>query len=257
MTVERVDADVVGSPWREEHEARYLLASTRIGEGRVLDLACGTGFGSVLMLELSSIQLVAADAAEQAVKSTRDKVSRFGNRVEVRQEDATELSFQDGSFDAVVSFETIEHIADDEAFLSELARVLRPGGQLILSTPNALVTNPDGGTPQNRFHVREYTPRGLRELLENRFRIDEALGQCLPPRYGVAPFLPSFRTERLGVKGRINFLYWRLLLRLPPIRNSVHRRLTGCDFFPRRETYSFRGHDLMTSHVQLLVCTRI
>jgi SAM-dependent methyltransferase len=83
----------------------------------------------------------------------------------------------DASFDAVVSFETVEHISDDRAFLTEVRRVLRPGGLLLLSTPNKDVTSPDG-PPANPFHVREYLIHDLTRLVTGSgFQEVEVFGQ--------------------------------------------------------------------------------
>jgi 2-polyprenyl-3-methyl-5-hydroxy-6-metoxy-1,4-benzoquinol methylase len=83
------------------------------------------------------------------------------------------------SFDSIVSFETIEHVEDDEELIAEFRRVLRPGGLLLLSTPNAAVTSPDR-VVRNPFHVREYL---LDEILHTvrAFRVERILGQGFSP----------------------------------------------------------------------------
>jgi SAM-dependent methyltransferase len=75
------------------------------------------------------------------------------------------IPFPDHSFDFVVCFETVEHIEDDGKFMREIRRVLRPAGQLLLSTPNAEVSAP-GQSVANRWHVREYTFTSLGALLD-------------------------------------------------------------------------------------------
>ena len=76
------------------------------------------------------------------------------------------MPFADESFDGVTSFETLEHLHERSQFLAELRRVLRPGGSLVLSTPNASYTKPVNGKPSNPFHIFEYTPLELRAELE-------------------------------------------------------------------------------------------
>jgi len=256
VAVERVDATEGASPWREEHISRYLWAGAFLEGQTVLDLACGTGFGSRILLEHGAGRVVAADASSEALESAANELASFGDRAEVVRQDCLDLTFADGHFDAVVSMETIEHLDDAGRFLDEAARVLRPGGQLLLSTPNALVTNPDGGKPTNPFHVREFTPDELRRMAEQRLEVERAVGQHVPSGYGVAPFLPSFSPSRLSFSGRVNFLYWRILLRLPPLRDIIHRALTGFPFYPRDVDYTFLERDLDRAHVQVLRCIK-
>ena len=78
------------------------------------------------------------------------------------------IPLPDKAFDTVVSFETLEHIAEDEAFVAEIRRVLRRGGALLLSTPNSRVSSPEGEV-RNPWHVREYALDALRALLEPHF----------------------------------------------------------------------------------------
>ena len=253
MAVERLHGQFWTSPWKEEHEARYLWASQFTRGARVLDIACGSGFGGKILLESGAARVVAADLSEEALVAAEEALRPFGNRAEVRRVDALDMSFEDGSFDAVTSMETLEHLPDPLRFVSEAARVLRPGGILVLSTPNALVTHPQDGTPTNPFHVQEFTPGQLKDLLRPRFLLRKAVGQHLPPEYGVAPFLPSFKPEILSPGARLNFFYWRVLLRLAPLRDPVHRALTGFPFYPRGQDYTFLSEDLERAHVQVVL----
>jgi SAM-dependent methyltransferase len=87
---------------------------------------------------------------------------------------ATELSFPDDSFDGAYSIHVTEHIEDVELHLSEVARVLRPGGRFVVVTPNRLTYSPDG--PHNAFHVREYDAGELEALLTSFFPEVEITG---------------------------------------------------------------------------------
>ena len=158
MAVERVNIETSGSPWREEHAARYLWASGFARGAKVLDIACGTGFGSSILLREGAANVTAADISEEALDQAHGCLRSFGDRAEVRREDCLALTFPKDSFDVVTSMETVEHLPDAEAFFTEIHRVLKPGGRFLLSTPNALVTNPDGGEPLNPYHVQEFTP---------------------------------------------------------------------------------------------------
>ena len=256
MAVERLGGDRAASPWKEEHAARYHWAAAYTEGKEVLDVACGTGFGAAILLDSRAKSVVAGDLSEEALESSGERLAGFGARAVVRREDCMDLSAGAEAFEVVVSMETIEHLPDPARFLDEVSRVLKPGGLLLLSTPNALVTNPGGSTPTNPFHIREFLPQELREMVELHFHVEEALGQHLPSGYGVAPFLPSFKRQHLDVRGWIGFTYWRVILRLPLIRNAVHRLFTGFSFYPGEHDYTFRSEDLGQAHVQVLVCRK-
>jgi SAM-dependent methyltransferase len=98
--------------------------------GDALDLGCGDGR---LTAELHARSVTGADASEVALQRARE---RLGERVSlVRVEPDEPLPFDDGSFDLVLCAETLEHVRDVQLFLSEVRRVLRPGGTLALTTP--------------------------------------------------------------------------------------------------------------------------
>lgn len=253
MAVERLDLAHAAAPWREEHLARYHFASSRLPRGgRVLDLACGTGEGTALLRDLGFC-VVAMDLSQEACRRARAALGPSGAVV---RGSGLELPLPDASVDAVVSFETVEHLPTPDLFLRELTRVLRPGGVLHLSTPNARVTNPGGGQPENPFHLEEFTPEQLRGLLPAGLRVELHAGQTLPASYGPAPFLPSHGVRRRGVRDTLQTLRWKLLLRLPRLRDPIHRWCTGLPFYPRRGDYRFEPEALTDAHVQYLICAR-
>jgi SAM-dependent methyltransferase len=141
-----------------EHVYRYRLATRWVGGKDVLDIACGEGYGTSAILASGARSVLGVDISLEACQhATR----RYG--VETRQGSAEEIPCGDGSFDVVVSFETIEHVERPERFLRELVRVLRPGGRLIISTPNRdLYREVD---PANRYHLSEMTPAEFQSAL--------------------------------------------------------------------------------------------
>lgn len=154
----------------QAHLARYEWAAAQLS-GRVLDVACGTGYGAALLSE--RCETTGIDNSPEAVRHARSSVpsARF------LLHGLPSIPLPDASFDAVVSFETVEHIPDDRAFLTEVRRVLRPDGLLLLSTPNKDVTSPDG-PPANPFHVREYLIHDLTRLVTGSgFQEVEVFGQ--------------------------------------------------------------------------------
>jgi ubiquinone/menaquinone biosynthesis C-methylase UbiE len=144
-----------------EHRARYLSAAA-LAEGRaVLDAGCGTGYGTLMLAQAGAASVTAIDLADEAVDLTRERVD---GRAEVVLGDVHRLPFGDSSFDIVVCFEVIEHMHGQDAVLSEFARVLRPDGFLLISSPNRNVY-----APGNPYHVHEYTPPELGAALSRLF----------------------------------------------------------------------------------------
>lgn len=105
------------------------------------------------------LNLGLTDAMLAEIKRRRSNVGS------IKLEDITETTFNDCTFDGVVSVEVIEHVPDDTAFVSQIHRILKPGGILVLTTPNGEtkeITNPN--------HVRHYTREGLEAKLKNCFK---------------------------------------------------------------------------------------
>jgi SAM-dependent methyltransferase len=133
---------------------------------RTLDVACGSGYGSAL-LAARARRVVGVDLAPAAIAHARSRYAAFRN-LEFVAGDCTALPLGDASVDAVVSFETLEHIHGQQAFLDEVARVLTPEGLLILSCPNKLEYTDKLGA-RNEFHVRELYRDELAALVTPRF----------------------------------------------------------------------------------------
>jgi glycosyltransferase involved in cell wall biosynthesis/SAM-dependent methyltransferase len=234
------------SPWWTVHLARYLFARRHTGRGRVLDVACGTGYGLRLLREAGA-QVVGVDLDREAVRLARQPDSECPSSVLVA--DGTTLPFTDESFDVVVSFETLEHVADRARFVSELSRVLRDDGLLILSTPNANHTRPVEGKPANPFHLHEYEPDELCVELATAFSTTEMLGQSLDPRFVVSPFWDE--QAHLVERGlRLRVLVWRALEKLPRLLgNAACRLLWRHDLLPSAEDYRFDRSTVATAPV--------
>lgn len=130
-----------------EHFARYRWASAFVPGKDVLDAASGEGYGTDTLAAAGAASVIGVDIAEEAVAHAK---KRYGH--DYRQGDVTALPLDDASRDVVVSFETIEHVEDPAAAIKEFKRVLRPGGVLVISTPNA-----EKYTVENEFHVKELT----------------------------------------------------------------------------------------------------
>jgi SAM-dependent methyltransferase len=139
-----------------EHLRAFVESLPRAGDA--LDLGCGDG---ALTVALAAERLTAADVSRVALDRTRGRLDPDDRLVELEPD--APLPFGDGEFDLVLCTETIEHVRDVQLFLSEIRRVLRPGGTLALTTPANL---PVGPRPHPLSpHLRFFTRRSLRSLL--------------------------------------------------------------------------------------------
>jgi len=145
-----------------EHVYRYAFASRFVKGKRVLDIACGEGYGAAALQLAGAINVTGVDISEEVCMHARDK---YG--IDVRQGAAHKIPLADDSVDIVVSFETIEHVPLPEHFLDECVRVLGQGGKLIISTPNK---NIYGQRVQNPYHCSEMTEEEFTAALRSRFR---------------------------------------------------------------------------------------
>jgi SAM-dependent methyltransferase len=161
---------------RYEHFHRYAFAARFCDGARVLDAACGEGYGSAILAN-RAIDVVGVDLSEEAIEHAG---RRYGERpnLSFRQADVTRLPFDDDAFDRVVSFETLEHLEAQERLLSEFRRVLRPDGILLLSSPDKAVYTDELGN-DNAFHVRELYRDELDRLIAGHFPASKVLGQKL------------------------------------------------------------------------------
>lgn len=165
-----------------EHLHRYFLARHHARGKDVLDVASGEGYGAALLAQVArrviGVEIDAAAVTHAARAYPRENL-RF------LRGDACAIPLATASVDLVTSFETIEHFYDHETFLAEIKRVLRPGGMLILSTPDRDITSP-ANTPPNPYHVHELTRDELRALVTRHFRHMAAFAQR--PLLGTALF---------------------------------------------------------------------
>ena len=166
FTGERVIPGQVNDDLWAEHIARYALA-TRFTQGRrVLDLGCGTGYGTADLAQLAS-SAIGVDLAPEAIAYANEHFpsARFF------QCSANAVPFPPASFDLVTAFEVIEHLRDWRTLLTEAQRVLEPNGLLIVSTPN------------KRYYAEARAKSGPNPFHEHEFEFEEfrtALGEFFP-----------------------------------------------------------------------------
>lgn len=158
--------------WFRRHEVAYEYILERCRGREILEAGSGEGYGANLISTVAT-GVTCVDYDLSAVQHTRVRYPQLT----IHQANLIDLPLADASVDTVVNFQVIEHLWDQQAFITECLRVLRPGGELLISTPNRITFSPGRDTPLNPFHTRELDPRELRELLEAPgFTVHETLG---------------------------------------------------------------------------------
>ncbi|MGI9068133.1 MAG: class I SAM-dependent methyltransferase [Pyrinomonadaceae bacterium] len=242
------------SPWWGIHAARYQFAMQHVGGARVLDIACGTGYG-LTVLQTRARQVVGADVDMGAARKARAAIGNGPEAVVVA--DGCRLAFGDATFDVITSFETLEHLELRSQFLAELRRVLTPDGLCIISTPNANYTLPINGKPRNPHHLYEYTPEELVAELRKHFDSSVLLGQVIDSRFRISPFWDDQQQLARTAKVKARLLLWRVLNKLPAsLRDRLSYALWGHPLFPGEGDYQFSEATVKTAPVLVAICQR-
>ncbi len=158
-----------------EHWHRYAWAAGLVDGLDVLDCACGEGYGANLLAETAA-SVCGVDLDQQTIAHAQQRYRAPGLGFECAS--ALNLPFDDDHFDAVVSFETLEHLTKHDQLLGEFRRVLRPEGFLVLSSPDRKTYSDDTGF-KNEFHLRELYRDELEQLLSRHFPNYRLFGQKL------------------------------------------------------------------------------
>ena len=250
-------ANVIDAGWRSpywgEHAARYVYALPYVENKVVLDIACGTGYG-VGMLRTKAKFVTGVDIDAEAAREARNEC---GDNAAILLGNGLALPFDDMSFDVITSFETLEHLHEREQFLSELCRVLRARGTLMLSTPNANYTKPVNGKPENPFHIHEYTPDELRDEIGRHFRVAEFRGQTLDASIQIPPFYGAQRLLPKDAVTQTKLLGWKVFNKIPvTVRERLSESIWGKPFFPTEMDYNFDEVTVESAPVLFAVCRK-
>ena len=215
LTGERTLPDVPEENyWYRRHLVVYEWIAERVRGRRVVDMACGEGYGSDVLARAAA-EVVGVDANPEAHEHAR---LRYG-RSNLRFERALVEAFSERC-DAVVFLQTIEHVEDPDAILEHFRSMLSPGGVAYVSTPNLLTLAPPGAEKSdNPWHLKEYRAEEFRRLCEAHFEQVELLGVF---------HARKLRAHELALK-----LGW----------DGVHRRLGLTDRFYGRFTPSIASSD--------------
>ena len=154
FTGERVVPGQVNDDLWAEHISRYAFATRYAAGASILDIGCGTGYGTS-ELARSGLSAVGIDIAPDAVTYARAHYDQ--PNLSFATASATALPFAASTFNLVAGFEVIEHLSEWRALLAEARRVLHPEGVFLVSTPNKLYyTESRGAEGPNPFHTHEF-----------------------------------------------------------------------------------------------------
>jgi SAM-dependent methyltransferase len=164
--------------WFRRHEIAYRYALPHVTGRRVLEVGCGEGYGTALLASAAAavigVDYDALTTAHAAVTYPRARFVR-GN--------LAALPVPTASVDVVATLQVIEHVWNHPEFVRQCRRVLRPGGLLLVTTPNRLTFSPGLDQPVNPFHTKEFSAAELVELLTGcGFAIEAVLGLHAGPR---------------------------------------------------------------------------
>ncbi|MCR3907030.1 MAG: class I SAM-dependent methyltransferase [Tenericutes bacterium] len=179
----------------QEHINRYAFAAEFVKDKNILDVACGTGYGSAYLAESGAKEVVGGDISKEAITYARKNVCN--DKLNFALLDARQLPFPTGTLDVITSFETIEHLEKYMTFLAECKRILKSGGILICSTPNKKLTSPHTPKPLNPFHVREFYPMEYYKLITSYFSDVSLYGQHY------FSLIRRIKSKALGVGGKV------------------------------------------------------
>lgn len=212
-TAERVSKEVSDNFVYQRSMLAYVEAA-KLVEGRVLEIGTGTGYG-VDIIAPNVEHFVTLD------KYRSEELGALPANVEFLEAKVPPLPFADDSFDCVVSFQVIEHIKRDRAFVEEVRRVLKPGGRFIVSTPNRPMS-----LTRNPWHIREYNAKQFGELLASFSKV-EARGVAGNERVWVYYEKNRESVNRIMRFDILRMQWWlpRWLLQLPyDVLNRLNRR---------------------------------
>ena len=178
FTGERVVEDNTPQRIWLDHVTRYKLAGKYVKRKEVLDISCGTGYGSRILYDSKAAKVIGADISSKTIDFARTKYEKNG--LEFKVGNILDIDFPENYFDVITCFETIEHVQDQEKALMELQRVLKSEGLLFISSPNRKLTSPGkliSDHPDNPFHTKEYSTKEFVRILVKYFDVNGLYGQ--------------------------------------------------------------------------------
>lgn len=240
------------------HSKAYEKASEMAHGKTVLDLGCNTGYGSHIINNVCK-KITGVDVSEKAIEIAR---KLYGSEdIDFQVIDGKKLPFKDNTFDMVISFQVIEHIVEYESYINEIRRVLSPDGRVIFTTPNRLIRLYPGMKPWNEFHVIEYSPQELKDLLDPFFKNVEVLGLFAnEPLYSTEIARVQEIRERARIKqdSEINTLVKSIVLFAMNLKASLLKRVHHQEEFQQKYSiidFYYKHDNLDNALDQMAICT--
>lgn len=196
ITSESIPSD---NPIHQRLFKAYVIAQDYV-HGDLLEVGCGEGRGAELL-----IPQVKSFTAIDKIREAIEKLAQKFPQGKFISGNLPPLPFADNTYDVVISFQVIEHIQDDKLFLSEIHRVLKPGGVALITTPNRRMS-----LSRNPWHIREYLPQELLGLAQNNFREAEMKGIT-----GNEKVMKYYEENRKSVQRIMKWDFLNLQYRLP------------------------------------------
>ena len=159
----------------KDHMERYKFAANYSSGKSVLDIACGVGYSSEIFIQNQALSYDGVDINDELVEFA--SLNYKSNNVNYHLGDICKFDIKK-QFDLITCFETIEHVEDYKGAIKNLYKLLNPGGKLLISSPNRIITSPNCNSlldkPKNKYHCQEFIPKELiQSLIDNDFIINK------------------------------------------------------------------------------------
>ncbi len=220
----------------KEHAARYEFAAKFVNGKKVLDAACGVGYGSKILSEAGAFEVHGVDISNETITYAKQKYSQ--KSIQFHAMDISRLNFPDHNFHYVISYETIEHIKNYKQVIREFARVLKDSGTLIISTPNVEAHSVN---EKNPYHFKEFSKDEFVTMLKSHFKRVDLYSQRLVTKPSVLEMFLKNILKIMILAVKIDFLKIHSKFFKPRTYSSVYTTIVKKnerpDVFPYQNSH--------------------